>query len=312
MGRRAPLYAVMLVAAMGTLFVARDCLAQGLGHKVLGTLGLNAGVQQQTGLYIVDQFAFYESHKLFDPNGRRIPGSFRVHGVSSAVGLELTYRVPRLATYVSIAFSVPVIWVSASSSQPPVNIDLASLADLYVQPLRLGWRLKRLDLVIGYAFYAPTGRIEAEEGPTALSRAQWTHQINFGGTVYFDRRRSWKLSALGSYDINERKLGIDIIRGETIQVQGGLAKTFGGVLAIGPVGYALYQVRNDRGADVPPASIGARDRTFGVGAEMNLILEKGRALIHCRYVHDLGVASRLEGQLVLLGITVSAWQPRRP
>jgi hypothetical protein len=291
---RGRLYVVTFVVAMGTLFVAHDCLAQGLGHRVLGTLGLNAGVQQQTGVYIVDQFAFYESHDRFDPNGRRVPETLRVHGASNAVGFDFSYRVPRLKTYVNIAFSVPIVWISASTSQPPVDISLASLADLYVQPLRLGWRLPRLDLVIGYAFYAPTGSIEAEKGTTATSRPQWTHEILFGGTVYFDRRRSWKLSVLGSFDLNERKLGIDITRGATIQVQGGLAKTFAGMFVVGPVGYALYQVQNDRGSDLPPTSVGARDRVFGVGAEMNLILEKGRALIHCRYVHDLGVQTRLE------------------
>ena len=68
------------------------------------------------------------------------------------------------------------------------------MADIYVQPLRLGWRRPHFDLVTGYAFYVPTGSIVPDVGPTGVSRAQWTHQISFGGTVYFDQRRSWQLS----------------------------------------------------------------------------------------------------------------------
>ena len=142
-----------------------------------------------------------------------------------------------------------------------------------------------------------------------MSRAQWTHEISFGGTVYFDRRGSWQLSALGAWDINGRKIGIDVTRGETLQVQGGLGKTFGGIVSLGPVGYALYQVQNDRGADVPAALAGARDRAFGLGAELDLTLEKGRSQLFCRYAHDLAVHTRPEAQLFFVGIAIRAWKP---
>ena len=161
----------------------------------------------------------------------------------------------------------------------------------------------------GYAFYAPVGSVTQDEGPTGVSRAQWTHEISFGGTVYFDRRGSWSLSALGAWDINGHKIGIDITRGETFQVQGGVAKTFAGIVSVGPVGYALYQVQNDHGADVPLALVGARDRAFGLGGELDLTLEKGRSQLFFRYVHDLDVQTRPEAQLLFVGVAIRAWKP---
>lgn len=298
-----------LAAVVAALFVESRCPAQEFGHKLLGGLGLQAGVQPDTGLYVGDQLVVYDSRALVDRNGARVPGRFRLIGVGNAVGAGFSYRLPRLATYVSAAVSLPIAWISGSSASPPVDIALGGLADVYVQPLRLGWRLSHFDLVTGYAFYVPVGSIAPDEGATSVSRAQWTHELSFGGTAYFDRRGSWSLSALGAWDINGRKIGIDLTRGQTIQVQAGLAKTFAGIVSVGPVGYALYQVQDDRGSAVPPLLLGARDRAFGLGGELDLTLEHGRTQLFFRYVHDLAVHTRPEAQLFFVGIAIRAWKP---
>jgi hypothetical protein len=307
--RRARRHVATLAAIAAALFVENSCPAQQFGHKLLGGLGLQAGVQPDSGLYVGDQIAVIDSNKVFDQNGARVPGRFRLIGVGNAVGAGFSYHLPRLATYVSVAVSIPVAWISGTGGSPQTRLDLVGLADVYVQPVRLGWRLSHFDLVAGYAFYVPVGSTTPDEGPTGVSRAQWTHEISFGGTVYFDHRGSWQLSALAAWDINGRKIGIDITRGATIQVQGGLGKTFGKIVSIGPVGYALYQVQNDRGSDVPPALVGARDRAFGLGGELNLTLEKGRSLLFFRYVHDVDVQTRPEAQLFFVGVAIRAWKP---
>jgi hypothetical protein len=306
---RARRHIVTLAAVVAALFVENSCPAQEFGHKLLGGLGLKAGVQPAAGVYVGDQVVVYDSRQFIDRNGAQVSGRFRLIGVGNAVGAGFSYCLPRLATYVSAAVSVPIAWISGTSGSPPANIDLVGVADVYVQPVRLGWRLSHFDLVTGYAFYVPVGSITQDEGPTGVSRAQWTHEISVGGTVYFDHRGSWSLSALGAWDINGRKIGIDITRGETIQIQGGFGKTFGGIVSIGPVGYALYQVQNDRGSDVPLVLIGARDRAFGLGGELDLTLEKGRSQLFFRYVHDLDVRTRPEAQLFFVGVAIRAWKP---
>jgi hypothetical protein len=205
--------------------------------------------------------------------------------------------------------SIPIAWISGASGSPATHVDLVGLADVYVQPIRLGWRRSRFDLVTGYSFYVPVGSTTQDEGPTGVSRGQWTHELSFGGTARFDRGGSWALSALGAWDINGRKIGIDITRGETIQVQGGVGKTFARIVSVGPVGYALYQVQDDRGSAVPPALLGARDRAFGLGGELDVTLEKGRSQLFFRYVHDIAVEARPEAQLFFAGVAVRAWKP---
>jgi hypothetical protein len=68
----------------------------------------------------------------------------------------------------------------------------------------------------------------------------------------------------------------------------------------------------DRGADASPALAGARDRAFGAGGEVDLTIAQLRSVMFFRYSHDVAVQTRPEGQLVLVGFTVRAWQPSRP
>lgn len=60
-----------------------------------------------------------------------------------------------------------------------------------------------------------------------------------------------RVSALASYDVNSRKRGIDITRGNTLQVQGGGGFPVAKVLTMGLAGYALWQVTDDRGTALP-------------------------------------------------------------
>ncbi|MGH7554645.1 MAG: transporter, partial [Longimicrobiales bacterium] len=105
---------------------------------------------------------------------------------------------------------------------PQIGIDASGLGDLFVQPVKLGGRFDRVDIVGSYAFYAPTGHFEAER--LSIGRGYWTHEFSAGGAVYLDRERTRRFSVLASYDINQRKRDIDIARGNTFQIQGGGAR----------------------------------------------------------------------------------------
>jgi hypothetical protein len=280
--------------------------APDLGHKVLGTLGLDAGTQSATGIYVANQFLLYAADDVFDRHGKRLPLALELDAVSNELGFAATYELPRLATYVNVAFALPLANVTGSSDDVQASLDRFGLADVYVQPLRLGWRLRYLDLQTGYAFYIPTGRFEPG-GLGSVSRGSWSHEVSIGGTLYFGRDRSWTLSALGSYEREQRKLGIDITRGGTIQIQGGLGKTFARVVEAGMVANALWQVSDDSGTALPPVLRGARDRAFGLGAELDIAEPEARAHVKLRYAHELASASRPQGQILLLSLEFDLW-----
>ncbi|MHB8875297.1 MAG: SphA family protein, partial [Myxococcaceae bacterium] len=230
--------------------------------------------------------------------------------VAGHFGVAFTWKAP-LATYLNSSLSVPIARVRINTDRPEASVDRFGFGDLYLQPLKLGWRLPRWDFVTGYAFYAPTGKYEAG-GSEGVGLGRWSHELSAGGTAYLDGARTWSLSALSSYQWNTRNRGIDLTRGSTVQVQGGLGKRLFRILELGPTGYALWQVSDDRGADLPEALRGARDRNFGLGAEVGLLVPKLRTKLNLRYCHDFGSRSRPQGQVIVLGLSVAGWMPENP
>ncbi|MGZ3424067.1 MAG: SphA family protein [Polyangiales bacterium] len=274
-----------------------------VGHKALGTLGLRAGAQAEPGVYLADRFVAYSADELVDRRGDRLDVGLNLAAQAGAFGVKAVFLTPFLATHVSFAAAVPIARIHVETTNPLASIDRFGLGDAYFQPLQLGWRLPGFDVVTGYGIYVPTGRFEPKGG-SGVGRGYLTHQFSLGGTVYFDRARTWHLSALASYDLNGQKRGIDITRGDTIQIQGGAGKRMFRLIDVGVVGYALWQVRDDRGADLPDALRGSRDRSLGLGGEVSALVPPLHGQLSIRYAHDVMGQARTLGQIVVLSFTV--------
>jgi len=282
---------------------------QDLGHKILGTLGLRAGSQQQPGVYVSDRVVFYRADRAVDRNGATIPIDVDIDAFANGIGAGAVWRIPPLSTYVGASLGVPFAHVRTNSSRPEASSDRFGWGDLFVQPIRLGWLLgEHVDLVAGYAFYAPTGKFEPGLH-SGIGRGFWTHQPSLGGTIWFGERGGWNLSALASYDFNGKKRGIDITRGDSVQVQGGAGAQVFRIVEVGLAAYAQWQVQDDSGADLPPALRGARDRVFGLGPEVAATIPVLRSRLSARWEHDVYSRSRPVGQVFVLGLTVAVWRP---
>jgi len=281
---------------------------QQLGQKVLGAVGINAGVQPEVGLYVIDKLLFYNSGTIRDRNGDEVPiRGLDVDVVATVLGLGYTFK-PKHAPYFTVSAGVPLASVSLSTDVPLASVDRAGFGDAIVQPLRVGWRAKHYDVVGSYTMYIPTG--QAEPRGTGIGRGFWTHQLSLGGAAYPHRDRTRRISALLSYDINGWKRDIDIKRGNTLQVQGGAGIVLKKMLLVGVAGFALWQVTDDRGRDVPPAVRGARTRVFGLGPEIDFTIPQTPLAFEARYEWELGTRARVEGDILVIGLTYRAWQPR--
>jgi len=136
--------------------------------------------------------------------------------------------------------------------------------------------------------------------------------LSAGGTISADRNRTSFLTALASYDLNLRKRDVDITRGDTLQVQGGAGlRLLNGVVEAGLAFHGLWQVRDDRGADLPGVLRGARDRAYGFGPDVAVLFETIQSQIRVRYEWDTGVRSRPQGNLLVVGLNVALQRPER-
>jgi hypothetical protein len=270
-----------------------------LGHKLLGTVGLDAGSQPPAGIYVANRLAIFDANDLMDRHGDWLPVRLDADGIANSIGVAFAIPLAETGVLLDLAASVPIAHASLSLDRPDVSLDRSGLSDIYVQPLRFGWRSAHLEAVAGYAFYVPTSRIEPGGQPTGVGRASWSHELSAGATV---RSGPFRASMLASWEKNEKKIGIDLTRGDTIQAQGGAGGTILRVLDVGLVGYGLAQISDDRGSALPPMLRGARDRALGVGTEADLAIPAWRMRLTLRYTRDVLAASRPRGQLILIGL----------
>jgi hypothetical protein len=280
--------------------------AQQLGYKLLGSLGIDAGAQPPPGLAVVDQSIHFGSSQLRDREGNVVPiEGLRMTAAGSALGFSYTSKT-RAAPYLTFALGVPVASIHVSADNPAASLNGLGFADLAVQPIKVGWRQRRFDVVTGYLVYAPTGHFEPRGGAN-LGHGYWTHQLSVGGAVHADSARKFRESALASYEINTRMRGIDIRRGDMLQLQGGAGAAVRRIFTIGLAGYALWQATPDRGTDIPPVLREQRTRVFGLGPEVDLTIPRWKTGVSLRVEREFGVRSRPQGQVIAMSVSYLAW-----
>jgi len=286
--------------------------AQNLGHKIPGFVGLDAARIPEPGLYLIDRAATYRADELVDRNGNVIPtGPMKFIASANAFGISYTTNIFSGTTFLTMTAGGPLARVRTNvANLPEANLDKFGIGDPYIQPIRLGWRKQNADLVASYGIYIPTDKSPLAGG-SATSSGRVTHEFSGGATRYF-RDRSRFLTALVSYELNMRERGIDITRGDTIQIEGGAGtKLFGQLAETGLASYALWQVRDDRGSQLPAVVRGARDRVFGLGPEGAVLIAPLQAEFRMRYEWDFGVRSRPQGRILVVSIKFLAHAPKQ-
>jgi hypothetical protein len=282
------------------VLAAQTARAQQLGYKLLGSAGIDAGTLSPPGVYLIDQTLRYGANRLRGRDGNIVPiDGLDIDALGTALGVAYTLRTSH-AQYFSFAIAAPVAKVDISTDNPAASLTGYGFGDLFVQPLKLGWREGRFDVVSGYNIYVPTGKFEPRGG--GVGRGYWTHQFSLGGALYFDSTRASRMSALASYDRNTRSRNIQLHRGNMFQIQGGAGVGVAKVVTVGVASYALWQMTRDRGADIPPALRGQWSRVFGVGPELDVLIPKLGARVDARLEREFRVRSRPEGHVLSVGL----------
>ena len=199
---------VSLTAMLVALLLPLAGHAQMSGSNTKGDFGLMAGTQAPPGFYVIPLFYDYTADALRDENGDRvspIAGGGFVDARAAIAGLMWVTEKKFLGgTY---GFS---IWPGVTNNAlgfPPLEVDekvSTGVADLYIQPIILGWNTDRADYLAGLGIYAPTGEYEAG-GDSNRGLGMWTYELYGATTVYFDEAKSWHFAAFAAYETHGKK-----------------------------------------------------------------------------------------------------------
>src|SRR5579872_1918103 len=328
-----------LICACLVLVYGLPSLAQQKGQWVPGQFGLNAGVIPDPGITYANLAVNYSADRLNNSNGDQILKN--VSGTYSFWADEnILYYVPEhkfLGGYFMPYIAINYATGSLVADLPPLlpgstsGISLSAggsgLADTYVQPVNMGWHLKRADFNAGYSFTAPTGRYTAGASNNVGS-GYWGNDITSGTTFYITKNKGTSANLATDWEIHGQKTVASPVRGQLSKITPGqaftaewglgqglpLKKDMSQLAQLGLVGYDQWQVTSNGGnyliAGIPvAASRVPYYSVHGIGVQANYILPKKDFVLFFKYYDEYSAKARVQGRTFVFG---GSWTLRIP
>ena len=265
----------MLAWALG----GTSAQAQLITQHVKGSVGLKAGSQPPPHLYVVAPLLYlYNTDTVRNRDGEKLPVDASLTSAFFAAGfLKVTQKKILGGTY---AFQV-LFPAGANNRIQGTEIDQnpgAGLTDSVVQPISLGWHGTRADGLAVYNIYVPTGRY-TDGAANNTGMGMWGHELGLGTTVYLTESKQYHAATMVSFDFQSKKEDSETKVGNQINLEGGVGGDFlKGGLTVGLDYYYSVKVTDDQIEGVPPGLIRGRNKTFGLGPEVQLALAKSGVL----------------------------------
>ena len=320
----------ILISLGFVLVCALTSLAQQKGQWVPGQFGLNAGAIPDPGITYANMVINYSASQLNDSNGNKFLQN--VTGTYSFWADEnIIYYVPKHK--ILGGYFMPYIVLTGASGSLVADLSPilpggtgfnlsgggSGFADLYVQPVNIGWHLKRADFNAGYSFTAPTGRYTAGASDNVGS-GYWGNDITTGTTFYITKNKGTSANLATDWEIHGQKTVASAVTGQLSKITPGQAFTdewgLGQVLPLkkdmsqlaqlGLVGYDQWQVTSNGGnylvAGVPvSASRVPYYSVHGIGFQANYILPAKDFLLFFKYYDEYSAKARVQGRTIVFG-----------
>ena len=301
MNHRALIRCIMLL-----LVVSLPAIGQERGQYVPGTGGLNSGLQTPEGFTYANLFTWYPSTKFKNRDGDTLPVNVDIDLLVDINLLAYTTKWKFLGATYGMAVAVPIVNTPVSLPRLGAGISPTGVGDIYVEPINLGWKLKKADVKVAYGFVAPTGKFGETAGDTTTTD-YWGHQLTFATTAYLDKSKLTQLSFNTNWEFHHKKRHEDLKVGNNMTLEAGLGKIFvknegKQLIQVGVVGYAEFQLTKDSGTVVPALTANDKDRVFAIGPEFGVILPTKKFNFLVRVLPEFGARNRTHGVTTVLSI----------
>lgn len=264
-------------------------------HYPNGVEGIKAASLPPPGIYLRDYNYVYFSDDF--PEG---PPDFKVFAYVQAPRVIWISKWKVLGGYYGADALFPFAYQKLEATLPsgPFETDDFNLGDIFLEPATLSWHTAHWDIGVGYGFWAPTGDFD----PTSLvnpGKGYWGHMLTAGATYYFDKEKSWALTALNRYEINHENPDTDSTPGQAWTLEWGFSKTLAKTIDVGLVGYYQAQTTEDSGVNV----VSDRDAVAALGPEVNFFFPKIMFFASARYLYELEANDRPKGHTLNFTLT---------
>ncbi len=280
--------------------------AQLNGENLKGDLGLASGSQAPPGAYAGFLYYRYNTDRINTKTGAKFNPSGSTTIAAGAPFFNMVTKKKFLGANYGFFVAVPIL--NTALETPRLDSKpTAHVGDIYVQPVNLGWHLKKADVTAAYGFYAPTGRYTAGANNNT-GYGMWSHELSLGTTVYLDKKKAWNAATTGALEFHTTKKNSNGAKvGTLFTLEGGLGRKFmDGGLNVGMVYYAQWKITDDRfGSLLPSVLVTGRHRVAAIGPEATLALaskKKGKlyGFLTARYYHEAYARTTTKGNSFLI------------
>lgn len=299
------LSAAVLLTAL-CVFVALPAMGQERGQYLPGFGGLNSGLQAPPGATYVNFFFWYPTSTFKDNNGNKAPINFKLNLIADFNLLAYTTKAKFLGATYGMTVGVPIVSTAIDLRRLNTGISPWGLGDIYVEPVNLGWKLKKADVKVAYGFVAPTGKFDSV-GTDTTTTDYWGHEITFATTAYLDKTKLTQFSFNTNWEFHQKKRHSDVKVGNNMTLEAGVGKIFvknkgQQLIQFGGIGYAEFQLTDDTGTGVPVLTQHNKDRVFALGAELGVIWPVKKLNFLVRVLPEFGAHNRTSGVAVIFAV----------
>ena len=278
---------------------------------------MNSATQLPPGVFVGIPYFQWNADDIKDADGNPFVatrfGGFDLRAVPLTVIVVTKTKV--LGAHYGVMAALPFSTIKSEVvDEADADLDHTDwgFTDLYVVPLYLGWHTRRVDVVAGYGFYAPTGRYEA--GATDnVGLGMWSHEIQGGVTAFVDPATTVSIATTAYFEMHSKKKDQDLKVGNLLTLEGGAAynvRKIGGAFGIGY--YLQHKMSDDSGADYPELltrrlNLNGRNHIFGIGPDVTLgLFQRGTTIgaMNVRYFWDSAAKTSFEGGTFALSVTI--------
>ena len=246
----------MILASLAV--TASTLQAQQKKQYVPGQWGLNAGVIPAPGVTYANMAIDYSANKLNDSNNNHRPNITGTYAFW--VDENIIFYVPKykivggyFAPYISINPASGSLVADLTGTNLGASGGGSGLGDTWVQPVNLGWHLKRADVNAGYAFVAPTGRF-VPGASNNVGSGYWGNDLTTATTFYVTKNKGTSANLFTDWEAHRQKTGTNLTSGQAFTMEWGLGqvlplkKDFSRLLQLGLIGYdhGKYRVTAER------------------------------------------------------------------
>jgi hypothetical protein len=302
---------LFLFLLMGIFWKSTPALAQRQPLYIPGFAGgMNTAVQPYPGVYLTEMLYDYFAIGIKDQNGNTVLPNLNLDMNIWFNGFSWVspYKVLKAHYGINlfIPFANPIIDFGSDIGRQSNSFGLA---DMYFEPLSLGWNFPRVSTLFSFGIYLPVGRFNP--GATNnLGRGTWAEQFNLGATVFLDKEHTWSITNNLRGEIHQQTRDTNLTIGSALTWEGAVGKTFVHVLDIAAEGYGQWQVTNNTGS--PVFFPNEHGRIYGAGGEIGVAIPKIKSRFSMRIYKEFGGELRTQGTGMFLTFSSGLWNYKPP